>query len=98
MIRHIVMWKLTAEDAAGKASSVAAIAGALEPLIHLDGISALKVHANELGIDGNWDATLIGDYDSEEALRAYLVHPEHVAAVAVVRQHTSARAALDFTV
>lgn len=98
MIRHIVMWKLAAEDAAGKKASVQAIAGVLEPLVHLDGISSLRVHGNDADIDNNWDAVLVGDYDSLDALTAYLVHPEHVAAVAVVKQHTAARGAVDFEV
>jgi hypothetical protein len=98
MIRHVVTWKLKAEDAEGKAASVAAIAGALEPLVHLDGIRALKVHANAADIDGNWDAVLVGDYDSVDALKAYVVHPEHVAAVTIVREHTLARSAVDFEV
>ena len=96
MIRHIVMWKLGAEDAAGKAASVEAIAGVLEPLVHLEGISSLTVRANGADIEGNWDAVLVGDYDSLDALDNYLVHPEHVAAVSVVKQHTVARSAVDY--
>ena len=46
MIRHLVMWKLQATDAEGKAAAVAAIAAALEPLIDvIPGIQTLTVHA-----------------------------------------------------
>ncbi len=98
MIRHVVMWKFEAQDAAGKAEAYEAVRGALEPLAHLDGIQSLRVTRNTEDVDGNSDAVLIGDYDSREALDAYLVHPEHVAAVAIVRSHTVARAAIDFAV
>ena len=97
MIRHIVVWKLVAEDEAGKAASVAAIAAALEPLATvIDGIASLKVSANQAYFDSNWDVALVGDYESLESLDAYQVHPEHQAAVTIVRSHTSQRAAIDF--
>lgn len=99
MIRHIVSWKLKAVDAAGRAESVAAMAAALEPLAHsIPGIRSLVVRPNAAPIDGNWDAVLVGDYESLEALETYLVHPEHVAAVVIVRQHTADRSAVDFEV
>lgn len=97
MIRHIVMWKLNAEDAEGKAAAIAEIASVLEPLANIiDGVASLKVHANTEYADVNWDAVLVGDYDSVEALDAYQVHPEHQAAAAIVRSHAAQRAAVDF--
>jgi len=96
MIRHIVMWKFGAEDEAGKAAAYEAVRAALEPLVHLDGIQSLSVIRNGVDIDGNSDAVLVGDYDDRAALEAYLVHPEHVAAVVIVKSHTVARAAVDF--
>ena len=99
MIRHIVLWKLKAQDTAGKAASAATIAGVLEPLaLSLHGVRSLRVHANSAYLGANWDLVLVGDYDSLEALDAYQVHPDHVAAVATVRQHTADRAAVDFEV
>lgn len=97
MIRHIVFWKMASEDAAGKATDFEAVRDALEPLVHLDGIRSLKVLPNTENIDGNSDAVLVGDFDSRAALDAYLVHPEHVAAAAVVRAHTHSRSAVDIT-
>jgi heme-degrading monooxygenase HmoA len=97
MITHIVAWKLKAEDADGRAAGVAAIAGALEPLVGvIDGLLDLKVSANAAAIEGNSDAGLIAHFETEADLRAYLVHPEHVKAVHVVRENTAGRAAIDF--
>ena len=99
MIRHIVMWKLKADNAEGKAAAIAEIASVLEPLANvIDGISSLRVHANSEYADVNWDAVLVGDYDSVAALDAYQVHPEHRAAAAIVRGHAAQRAAVDFEV
>lgn len=99
MIRHLVMWKLQATEAEDKATAVAAIAAALEPLIDvIPGIRTLTVHANVVESDANWDAALVGDYDSLETLAAYQVHPAHVEAAAVVRGYTASRAVADFPI
>ena len=99
MIRHIVLWKLKADDAAGKAEAVAAIAGALEPLVGvIDGLESLTISANVAFLDTNWDVALVADYPTVADLEAYQVHPEHVKAAAVVREHTAQRATVDFEV
>ena len=99
MIRHIVLWKLKADDAAAKAEAVAAIAGALEPLVGvIDGLESLRISANVAFPDTNWDVALVADYPTVADLEAYQVHPEHVKAAAVVREHTAQRATVDFEV
>lgn len=98
MIRHVVMWKLAGDDEAARSAAFREVRDALEPLVHLDGIRTLTVVRNELAIDGNFEAVLVADYESQAALENYLVHPEHVAAVAIVRANTTARAAIDYSV
>ncbi|WP_309619856.1 Dabb family protein [Salinibacterium sp.] len=99
MIRHIVTWKLMAQDATARAEAVAAIAEVLEPLVDIvPGIHRLDVRPNIAYFDRNWDVLVIGDYESLEALDAYQVHPQHVAAAAVVRQHVTDRSSIDFEV
>jgi hypothetical protein len=97
MITHIVAWTLKSEDGPGKTADVAAIAGALEPLVGVvDGLHDLTVRANAVDVGGNMEAGLISHFESAEHLRAYIVHPEHVKAVEVVRAHTTGRTAIDF--
>lgn len=99
MIRHIVTWKLKAEDAEGKAASAAVIKSELEALVPvIDEVLALEVHANSAYFDVNYDVVLIADYDSVAGLDAYQVHPAHQKAAAIVREHVSARASVDFEV
>lgn len=99
MIRHIVTWRLKAQDATAKASAVAAIAAVLEPLVSVvPGIHRLDVRPNIAYFDRNWDVLVTGDYESLEALDAYQVHPAHMAAAAVVREHVTERASIDFEV
>ena len=99
MIRHIVTWKLKAQDATAKAAAVAAITAVLEPLVDVvPGIHTLDVRPNIAYFDKNWDVLVIGDYESLEALDAYQVHPDHQAAAAVVREYVTERSSIDFEV
>jgi hypothetical protein len=99
MIRHVVSWTLLEQDPAKKAEASAFIAGqlmSLPPLI--PEIITLNVASNAVAIDGNWDLVLIGDYADEDALRAYIEHPEHKKVVAVIKPYFASRAAVDVIV
>lgn len=99
MIRHIVAWKLSAETEEGKTASFAAISEgllSLPPLI--PEIVSFEVHANGAYFDKNFDLVLLADYATYDDLEAYQVHPEHQRVVAIVREHVSARASIDFEV
>ena len=99
MIRHLVLWNLSAESADEKAVIVAELRerfSALVPLI--DGTERLDIRADVGTTDGNWDVVLDGDYRDAAALDAYQVHPAHVEAAAYARSVVTARACVDFEV
>ncbi|MBH0009670.1 Dabb family protein [Salinibacterium sp. SWN1162] len=97
MIRHIVMWKLNAVDAAGQKVAVDAMAAALEPLVgQIEGLESLTVRADAAAVASNWDVILVSDHSSPEALLSYGTHPLHVEAGAVVKANTRERACVDF--
>ena len=99
MIRHIVMWKLVPLDADAKAAAVADMADALEPLVGVvPGLHSLTVRPNVAFLETNWDAVLVSDFDSVEALEGYQVHPDHVVAAAVPRKYAESRVAVDVDV
>lgn len=99
MIRHIVLWKLKAEDAEGKARDAAAIAAALEPLVDvIDELISLKVSPNMAYLETNWDVVLVAEYNSVADLAAYQVHPAHVEAAAVPRALGAQRVAVDIEI
>ncbi len=99
MLRHIVMWKLAAEDVAEKARDSSLIASSLEALVSdIPEIASLSVSTDSTGIQGNWDVCLVGDFADEQALRAYIDHPEHQRAAAIVRALVSQKAAVDILV
>lgn len=99
MLRHIITWKLTAENATEKLENSATIAAALQGLVPLiPEIRSLTVASNVVSLDTNWDLVLVADYDDEQALRAYIDHPEHQRVVGIIRPLVAQRAAVDFLV
>jgi hypothetical protein len=97
MIRHIVTWKLKAEDAAGKDAAFAEMAEAFGALPQqIPGIKTLHI-GRDLGETAvNWDAVLITDHTSTEGLQEYQDHPAHQAVKVLTGSLTSARASIDF--
>ena len=99
MLRHVITWKLAAEDTAGKLAASTTIAAELQGLVSLiPEIRSLTVASNAASVEGNWDLVLIADYDDEAALKAYIVHPEHQRVVGIIRPLVAQRAAVDFLI
>jgi Stress responsive A/B Barrel Domain len=93
------MWKLAATSPEEKALAAAEIKHALESLVPIvPQIIALEVHVNSVSIERNWDVVLVADYASVADLDAYQVHPEHLAALPIVRSRVLERVAVDFEV
>lgn len=98
MIRHIVSWKLVAEDGAGKAAAAAEITSQLSALPALiPEILTLSVGTN-INPAADFDVVLVADYESLQTLAVYQDHPDHQAAAAVIRELVAARAAVDYLV
>lgn len=97
MITHIVMWRLKASDAEGRARATAEIREALEGLIPtISEIGSLRVHANSLPERGEYDVVMVSEFATEADLDAYQVHPDHQAVVQLIRDRVVERAAIDF--
>lgn len=95
-IRHIVVWKLAEGD---REARVDRLRSALEPLAgSVPSVRSLVVVENAAYPESNHDIALIADFDDVAGLEAYQVHPEHVAAAAIVRANVASRAAIDFAV
>lgn len=99
MITHIVMWKLK-DEAGGKTKqeNAAEIKRRLEALIGvIDEIKSLRVGININDTDeAAYDACLISEFESMEALARYQVHPEHKKVSAFVKEVRTARTTVDF--
>lgn len=97
MVRHIVAWnyKEGFSDAENK-ENAQKIKAELEALTKcIDGIIELKVYINTLPT-GNRDATLNSLFESEDALAAYQIHPEHKRVSSFVGTVMQNRACIDY--
>lgn len=98
MVRHIILWTLKDElSAEEKAEAKKNIKAGLEGLKgKVPGIIEIKVHTEGLP-SSNADLMLDSSFESEDALKGYAVHPEHVSvAENIVRPFSKTRTCLDF--
>ena len=100
MVKHIILWTLKDElSAAEKEAVKKGIKEGLEGLAgKIPGMVDIKVNINGLA-SSNADLMLDSTFESEEALKGYSVHPDHVAvADGKVRPYTKIRSCLDFEI
>ncbi len=100
MIRHIVMFKLTAfATPADKLSKMQEIKVALESLKDkIDLLRAIHVDFN-CNPEETWDLILTTELDSMDDVRTYAAHPEHVAvSKSIIAPVKADRACVDYEV
>lgn len=99
MLRHTVLLRIDAADAAVRSERSQRLIAALESLPpHIPQIRALAVNANVIEREGNWDLALVVDVDDADALEVYRSHPEHQKVLTLISEVTSNRCAVDFPV
>ena len=98
MVKHIILWQLNDDLTDNEKLSVkAGIKDGLESLQgKIPGLLDIKVET--LGLpSSNADVMLYSVFETENVLKGYAVHPEHVAvANGKVRPYTKTRLCLDF--
>lgn len=100
MVKHIIIWTLKNEYSSEEKLAINNnIKTKLEALIgKIDGLLDIKVQIEHLP-SSNGDLMLDSTFDSEDALKAYAVHPEHVlVADSYVRPFTATRSCIDFEI
>lgn len=101
MVKHIILWKLNPElSEEQKKDILKDIKSSLEGLAGVvPGLIDIKVNIDGVLASSNCDLMLDSTLESPEALKAYAVHPAHVAvADSKVRPYTVQRCCLDFEV
>lgn len=100
MVKHVILWTLKeefsdeqkAEIKEGIKSSIEALNG------KIPGLMSISVYTEGLK-SSNAEVMLDSAFESEEALKGYAIHPEHVyAADNFVRPYTSSRLCMDFEI
>lgn len=100
MVKHVILWQLKDELSAEEKVTVKnGIKEGLESLKgKIPGLVEIQVNTNGLA-SSNADVMLDSLFEDEAALKAYAVHPEHVAvADGKVRPYTKSRVCLDYEV
>lgn len=101
MVKHIILWTLNPELSDEQKEEVKkGIKAGLESLKGVvPGLIDVKVNVDGRLASSNCDVMLDSTFESEEALKAYAVHPAHVEiANTKVRPYTVQRTCLDFEV
>ena len=91
MIRHIVMWKFRTGTEAEQARF-------LEGLRSLQGVIS-QLLKSEVAVnvgEGNYDAVLVSEFESLEALETYKNDPRHKAVSALCKSIREDRVAVDY--
>lgn len=97
MVKHVILWQLKDElSEVEKVEVKKGIKDGLEALKgKIPGLLDIKVEIEPLA-SSNADVMLDSCFESEEALKGYAVHPEHVAvADHKVRPYTKVRVCMD---
>lgn len=98
MVRHVILWQLKDELTADEKVIVKkGIKEGLEGLSgRIPGLISIKVETEPLA-SPNAEVMLDSVFESEEALKGYSVHPEHVkVADEKVRPYTKTRTCMDY--
>ncbi len=98
MIKHVILWQLKDElSEMDKAEVRKGIKDGLEGLKgKIPGLIDIKVQSDFLSTS-NADVMLDSTFESEDALKGYAIHPEHVkVADEKVRPYTKSRVCMDF--
>jgi len=93
MFHHVVFFKLkerTRENAEKIRDALEGMRGKVEQLRHLE------IGIDELRTERSWDVALITRFDSRADMEAYLVHPVHKAAAAVLAELREASIVVDW--
>ena len=100
MVKHVIIWTLKEGYSDEEKSKIkSGIKNGLEGLMgKIPGLTEIKVNIDALP-SSNADLMLDSTFESEDALKGYAVHPEHVAvADGLVRPYTAVRSCLDFEI
>jgi len=79
LIKHIVMWNLRGDTAEAKARAIEVLKSSFESLRgRIPGLLHLEIGIDSSRIDYACDVVLYSEFESQAALDAYAMHPEHL--------------------
>lgn len=99
MVKHIVLFKLKETlSVEEKTEIMNSFKTAIEALsAEINFIRDIHVGIN-INPDEKWDICLESSFDSLEDVKAYSVHPAHVAAASIIKEAKADRSCVDFEI
>lgn len=99
MIRHIVMWNLAGDSPEAKQRNIELLRRSFHSLNgRIPGLRHLEIGVDNSGVDYACDVVLYSEFDSQEALDAYAIHPEHLRVKTEIGAMRIARYQVDYAV
>jgi hypothetical protein len=99
MIKHIVMWNIRGDTPAAKALAIDKLKRSFDELrSRIPGIVHMEVGVDTSHIDYACDVVLYSEFESQAALDAYALHPEHLRVKHELKDLRVARHQVDYVV
>ncbi len=98
MIRHVVMFQLTAAADSERAADISQMQERLGALVGvIPGLRSMSLKPDLGLVEGHWDVVLVSEHDDNAALEGYQAHPAHVEVSNFIKSVTSSeRVAVDY--
>ena len=98
MIKHIVMWNVRGDTAAQRGANLALLQSSFESLRgRIPGLLHLEIGVDTSRIEYACDVVLYSEFESQSALDAYGLPPEHLRVKAELADLRTAKHQVDFT-
>ena len=99
MIKHIVMWNVRGDSPEAKAANMARLQASFDSLRgRIPGLLHLEIGVDASRIDYACDVVLYSEFESQAALNAYAVHPEHLRVKQELGDLRTARHQVDYEI
>jgi hypothetical protein len=97
MVKHIVMWNVRGDTPEQKKETANVVKTAFESLSgKIPGLTKLEVGLDVSAVEYACDVVLYTEFENQESLDAYAVHPEHLRVKQVVGDVRIARHQVDY--
>lgn len=99
MIKHIVMWQIAGSSPDEKRDAINVLKNAFESLNgKIPGMRMLEIGIDTSRVDYAFDVVLYSEFESDDALKGYANHPEHLRVKAQIGDVRIARHQVDYRI
>lgn len=98
-VRHVVLWNVKGDTRSERQANAQRLRTIFESLRgRVPGLLSLEVGIDHSGVEYACDTVLFSEFESQAALDAYAVHPEHLRVKAEIGDMRTSRHQVDYLV